>query len=274
MQSYFLLKNNLMDIVDAIILGVIQGLTEFLPVSSSGHLEIGREILNADLLASENLLFTIILHFATAISTIIVFKDDIVSLIKGSIDNSINGNHKYLFKIVISMIPAVLIGLFFEEEIERLFTGNITLVGSMLIITGILLLLTRVSKEKRHQISYSHSFIVGLSQAFAIIPGISRSGATICTSLLLGNNKKQSAQFSFLMVIPLIFGKIIKDLFSNNVDFNDIDYIVYIFGFLSAFITGLFACKLMLKIVKNNNLNIFSAYCIILGIISIIITSF
>ena len=274
MQSYFLLKNNLMDIVDAIILGVIQGLTEFLPVSSSGHLEIGREILNADLLASENLLFTIILHFATAISTIIVFKEDIINLIKGSIANSINGNHKYLFKIVISMIPAVLIGLFFEEEIERLFTGNITLVGSMLIITGILLLLTRVSKEKRHQISYSHSFIVGLSQAFAIIPGISRSGATICTSLLLGNNKKQSAQFSFLMVIPLIFGKIIKDLFSNNVDFNDIDYIVYIFGFLSAFITGLFACKLMLKIVKNNNLNIFSAYCIILGIISIIITSF
>ena len=274
MQSYFLLKNNLMDIVDAIILGVIQGLTEFLPVSSSGHLEIGREILNADLLASENLLFTIILHFATAISTIIVFKDDIAKLIKGSIDNSINGNHKYLFKIIISMIPAVLIGLFFEKEIEILFTGNITLVGSMLIITGILLLLTKISKEKRNQISYSHSFIVGLAQAFAIIPGISRSGATICTSLLLGNNKKQSAQFSFLMVIPLIFGKIIKDLFSDNIDFNNIDYIVYIFGFISAFITGLFACKLMLKIVKNNNLNVFSAYCIILGIMSIIITSF
>jgi len=274
MQSYFLLKNNLMDIVDAIILGIIQGLTEFLPVSSSGHLEIGREILNADLLASENLLFTIILHFATAISTIIVFKEDIINLIKGSIANSINGNHKYLFKIIISMIPAVLIGLFFEEEIEILFTGNITLVGSMLIITGILLLLTKISKEKRRQISYSHSFIVGLAQAFAIIPGISRSGATICTSLLLGNNKKQSAKFSFLMVIPLIFGKIIKDLFSDNIDFNNIDYIVYIFGFLSAFITGLFACKLMLKIVKNNSLNIFSAYCIILGLISIIITSF
>ncbi len=274
MQSYFLLKNNLMDIVDAIILGIIQGLTEFLPVSSSGHLEIGREVLNADLLASENLLFTIILHFATAISTIIVFKDDIMNLIKGSIANSINENHKYLFKIIISMIPAVFIGLFFEEEIEILFTGNITLVGSMLIITGILLLLTKLSKEKRHQISYSHSFIVGLSQAFAIIPGISRSGATICTSLLLGNNKKQSAKFSFLMVIPLIFGKIIKDLFSDNINFNNIDYIVYIFGFLSAFITGLFACKLMLKIVKNNNLNIFSAYCIILGLISIIITSF
>ena len=118
MQSYFLLKNNLMDIVDAIILGIIKGLTEFLPVSSSGHLEIGREILNADLLASENLLFTIILHFATAISTIIVFKEDIINLIKGSIANSINGNHKSLFKIIISRIPAVLIGLFFEEEIE------------------------------------------------------------------------------------------------------------------------------------------------------------
>jgi undecaprenyl-diphosphatase len=246
-----------MDIVDAIILGIIQGLTEFLPVSSSGHLEIGREVLNADLLAAENLLFTIVLHFATALSTIIIFK----------------GNHKYLFKIIISMIPAVLIGLFFEKEIEILFTGNITLVGSMLIITGILLLLTKISKEKKGVISYYHSFIIGISQAFAIIPGISRSGATICTSLLLGNNKKQSAKFSFLMVIPLIFGKIIKDLSSNNIAFNNIDYIVYIFGFISAFITGLFACKLMLKIVKNNSLNIFSGYCIILGLISIIITS-
>ena len=273
MQFYFLLKNNLMDIVDAIILGIIQGLTEFLPVSSSGHLEIGREVLNADLLAAENLLFTIVLHFATALSTIIIFKDDIIELLRGSISNSINGNHKYLFKIIISMIPAVLIGLFFEKEIEILFTGNITLVGSMLIITGILLLLTKISKEKNGVISYYHSFIIGISQAFAIIPGISRSGATICTSLLLGNNKKQSAKFSFLMVIPLIFGKIIKDLSSNNIAFNNIDYIVYIFGFISAFITGLFACKLMLKIVKNNSLNIFSGYCIILGLIAIIITS-
>ena len=262
-----------MDIVDAIILGIIQGLTEFLPVSSSGHLEIGREVLNADLLAAENLLFTIVLHFATALSTIIIFKDDIMLLVRGSVSNSINGDHKYLFKIIISMIPAVLIGLFFEKEIEILFTGNITLVGSMLIITGILLLLTKISKEKNGVISYYHSFIIGISQAFAIIPGISRSGATICTSLLLGNNKKQSAKFSFLMVIPLIFGKIIKDLSSNNIAFNNIDYIVYIFGFISAFITGLFACKLMLKIVKNNSLNIFSGYCIILGLIAIIITS-
>ena len=262
-----------MDIVDAIILGIIQGLTEFLPVSSSGHLEIGREVLNADLLAAENLLFTIVLHFATALSTIIVFKDDIIELRRGSISDSINGNHKYLFKIIISMIPAVLIGLFFEKEIEILCTGNITLVGSMLIITGILLLLTKISKEKKGVISYYHSFIIGISQAFAIIPGISRSGATICTSLLLGNNKNQSAKFSFLMVIPLIFGKIIKDLSSNNIAFNNIDYIVYIFGFISAFITGLFACKLMLKIVKNNSLNIFSGYCIILGLIAIIITS-
>ena len=136
-----------MDIVDAIILGIIQGLTEFLPVSSSGHLEIGREVLNADLLATENLLFTIILHFATALSTIIIFKEDIMELLKGTISNSFNSNHKYLLKIVVSMIPAVLIGLFFEKEIELFFTGNISLVGSMLIITGILLLLTKMSKE-------------------------------------------------------------------------------------------------------------------------------
>ena len=142
-----------MDIVDAIILGIIQGLTEFLPVSSSGHLEIGREVLNADLLATENLLFTIILHFATALSTIIIFKEDIMELLKGTISNSFNSNHKYLLKIVVSMIPAVLIGLFFEKEIELFFTGNISLVGSMLIITGILLLLTKMSKETKRDIS-------------------------------------------------------------------------------------------------------------------------
>ena len=263
-----------MDIVDAIILGIIQGLTEFLPVSSSGHLEIGREVLNADLLATENLLFTIVLHFATAFSTIIIFREDLIDLIRGSISNTINSNHKYLLKIVVSMIPAVLIGLFFEKEIELFFTGNILLVGSMLIITGILLLLTKMSKETKRDISYLHSFIIGISQAFAIIPGISRSGATICTSLLLGNNKNKTAKFSFLMVIPLIFGKIIKDLFNSNLIFNNIDYSIYIFGFLSAFITGLFACKLMLKIVENNSLNIFSGYCIIIGLASIIISAF
>ena len=263
-----------MDIVDAIILGIIQGLTEFLPVSSSGHLEIGREVLNADLLATENLLFTIILHFATALSTIIIFKEDIMELLKGTISNSFNSNHKYLLKIVVSMIPAVLIGLFFEKEIELFFTGNISLVGSMLIITGILLLLTKMSKETKRDISYLHSLIIGISQAFAMIPGISRSGATICTSLLLGNKKNETAKFSFLMVIPLIFGKIIKDLSSSNVIFNNIDYSIYIFGFLSAFITGLFACKLMLKIVKNNSLIIFSGYCIIVGVLSIMISSY
>tara|TARA_B100000029_G_scaffold43604_1_gene40384 strand:+ start:2014 stop:2805 length:792 start_codon:yes stop_codon:yes gene_type:complete len=263
-----------MDVVDAVVLGIIQGLTEFLPVSSSGHLEIGREILNADLLATENLLFTIILHFATAFSTIIVFKEDIMKLFKKTISSSFNSNHKYLLKIIISMIPAVLIGLLFEKEIELFFNGNILLVGSMLIITGILLLLTKMSKEIKGDISYLHSFIIGIAQAFAIIPGISRSGATICTSLLLGNKKNETAKFSFLMVIPLIFGKIIKDLFNSNIIFNNIDYSIYIFGFLSAFITGLFACKLMLKIVKNNSLNIFSGYCIIVGLLSIIISSF
>ena len=171
------------------------------------------------------------------------------------------------------MIPAVFIGLFYEKEIEILFTGNITLVGSMLIITGILLLLTKISKEKNTSISYFHSFMIGISQAIAMIPGISRSGATICTSLLLGNNKTQTAKFSFLMVIPLIFGKIIKDIFSNNIVFDNIQYSIYIFGFLSAFLTGIFACRLMLKIVRNNSLNIFSAYCIILGAASIIIAS-
>ena len=256
---------------DAIILGVIQGLTEFLPVSSSGHLEIARELLETNELPSDNLLMTTVLHFATALSTILVFRKDIYNLIKGLFDKENKTSESYVIKILIAIVPAGLVGFLLSDEIEFLFSGNMILVGIMLIITGTLLFLTKILKTKNFKISGVHALIIGLSQAFAVIPGISRSGATICTSLFLGNNKSEAAKFSFLIVIPVIFGAILKDVLSGNIFDNEMKISILIIGFISSFLTGVLACKLMLKIVANNNLIYFSFYCFVLGIISIFI---
>ena len=258
-----------MNEIDAIILGVIQGLTEFLPVSSSGHLEITRELLDTNQLPSDNLLMTSVLHFATALSTILVFRKDIYDLIKGLFDKENKTSKSYVIKILIAIVPAGLVGFLLSDEIEFLFSGNMTLVGIMLIITGTLLFLTKILKTKNFKISSVHALIIGLSQAFAVIPGISRSGATICTSLFLGNNKSEAAKFSFLIVIPVIFGAILKDVLSGDIFDNEIKISILIIGFISSFLTGVLACKLMLKIVANNNLIYFSFYCFLLGIISI-----
>ena len=260
-----------MNEIDAIILGVIQGLTEFLPVSSSGHLEITRELLNTNQLPSDNLLMTSVLHFATALSTILVFRKDIYDLIKGLFDKENKSSKSYIIKILIAIVPAGLVGFLLSDEIEFLFSGNMILVGIMLIITGTLLFLTKILKTKNFKISSVHALIIGLSQAFAVIPGISRSGATICTSLFLGNNKSEAAKFSFLIVIPVIFGAILKDVLSGDIFYNEIKISILIIGFISSFLTGVLACKLMLKIVANNNLIYFSFYCFVLGIISIFI---
>ena len=260
-----------MNEIDAIILGVIQGLTEFLPVSSSGHLEITRELLNTNQLPSDNLLMTSVLHFATALSTILVFRKDIYDLIKGLFNKENKTSKSYFIKILIAIVPAGLVGFLLSDEIEFLFSGNMTLVGIMLIITGTLLFLTKILKTKNFKISKAHALIIGLSQAFAVIPGISRSGATICTSLFLGNNKSEAAKFSFLIVIPVIFGAILKDVLSGDIFDNEIKISILIIGFISSFLTGVLACKLMLKIVANNNLIYFSFYCFVLGIISIFI---
>ena len=260
-----------MNEIDAIILGVIQGLTEFLPVSSSGHLEITRELLSTNQLPSDNLLMTSVLHFATALSTILVFRKDIYDLIKGLFEKENKTSKSYVIKILIAIVPAGLVGFLLSDEIEFLFSGNMTLVGIMLIITGTLLFLTKILKTKNFKISSVHALIIGLSQAFAVIPGISRSGATICTSLFLGNNKSEAAKFSFLIVIPVIFGAILKDVLSGDIFDNEIKISILIIGFISSFLTGVLACKLMLKIVANNNLIYFSFYCFVLGIISIFI---
>ena len=214
---------------------------------------------------------TSVLHFATALSTILVFRKDIYDLIKGLFDKENKTSKSYVIKILIAIVPAGLVGFLLSDEIEFLFSGNMILVGIMLIITGTLLFLTKILKTKNFKISSVHALIIGLSQAFAVIPGISRSGATICTSLFLGNNKSEAAKFSFLIVIPVIFGAILKDVLSGDIFDNEIKISILIIGFISSFLTGVLACKLMLKIVANNNLIYFSFYCFVLGIISIFI---
>ncbi|GAB5563671.1 MAG: undecaprenyl-diphosphate phosphatase [Winogradskyella sp.] len=259
-----------MEIIDAIILGIIQGLTEFLPVSSSGHLELGKAILGDNSLPKESLLFTVVLHFATALSTIVIFRKDIADIIKGILKFQWNEDMQFLAKIVLSMLPAVIVGLFFEEQLEQLFGGNIMLVGCMLIVTAILLFLADKAKDTNKNVSFSNAFVIGISQAIAMLPGISRSGATISTSVLLGNDKTKAARFSFLMVVPLIFGKIAKDILGGEITYENSNFTVLGIGFIAAFVAGLFACKWMIALVKQSKLTYFAIYCIIVGAIAII----
>ena len=259
-----------METIDAIILGVIQGLTEFLPVSSSGHLELGKAILGDESVPEESLMFTVVLHFATALSTIVVFRKDIIELIKGLFKFHWNEETQFSVKIILSMLPAVFVGLVFEEELESLFGGNVILVGFMLIVTGLLLFLAGRAKHTGKSVSWKDAIIIGVSQAIAILPGVSRSGATISTSVLLGNDRTKAARFSFLMVVPLILGKIAKDVMSGDLNMESSNSLPLLFGFIAAFITGLIACTWMISIVKKAKLHYFSYYCFAVGIVAIV----
>ena len=259
-----------MEIIDAIILGIIQGLTEFLPVSSSGHLELGKAILGDDSIPEESLMFTVVLHFATALSTIVVFRKDIWDILKGVFAFKWNEDLQFISKIALSMIPAVIVGLFFEEQLEQLFGGNILLVGCMLIVTAILLFFADKAKDTNKPVSFKNAFVIGISQAIAMLPGISRSGATISTSVLLGNDKTKAARFSFLMVVPLIFGKIAKDVMSGDLTYDSSNFTALSAGFVAAFVAGLFACTWMIALVKKSKLSYFALYCAIVGVAAII----
>lgn len=256
---------------EALILGIIQGLTEFLPISSSGHLELGKAFLGGNEIPEESLMFTVVVHGATALSTIIVFRKDIADIFKGLFKFSNNEEFKFSLKIVISMIPAVFVGLFFEDFIESLFSGQITLVGFMLIITGLLLFLADRAKNTNRSVRHLDAFIIGISQAIAILPGISRSGATISTSVLLGIDRGKAARFSFLMVVPLIFGKIAKDLLDGSLMVNQEMGIILIVGFLASFFAGLLACTWMIRLVRKSQLKYFAIYCFLIGAASIIL---
>lgn len=263
-----------MEVWEAIVLGVVQGVTEFLPVSSSGHLEIGKVLLGDTSIPEDSLLFTVIVHFATALSTLVIFRKDIWELISGLLKMKWNEETKFTVKIILSMLPAIFIGLLFEQELEAFFGGKIAFVGVMLIITAILLWAADRAKITGKKVSFSHAIIIGISQAIAILPGISRSGATISTSVLLGNDKNKAARFSFLMVVPLIFGKIFKDVFSGEISTDNANFLTLSMGFLAAFISGLIACHWMIKWVRNSKLKYFSIYCVLVGLIAIISSFF
>lgn len=261
-----------MSLIEAIILGIIQGLTEFLPVSSSGHLEIGKALFGSETSASESMKFTVVVHAATALSTIVVFRKDLAEIFRGLFQFKINEQFLYSLKIVLSMIPAAVIGVLFNEEIESLFSGQILLVGAMLAMTGLLLFLADRATSTTKEVSFKSSIVIGIAQAIAILPGISRSGATIATSVLLGIDKSKAARFSFLMVVPLILGKMAKDMIDPKFAEETTSITPLIAGFIAAFVVGIFACTWMISLVKKSKLKYFSYYCFAVGILSIILS--
>ena len=259
-----------MNWIEALILGLVQGLTEFLPVSSSGHLEIGKALFGIH--SEQSLIFTIAVHGATVLSTIVVFRNDIANLFKGLFKIEWNQETQYVSKLIVSMIPVAIVGLFFKDFVESFFHGNVVFVGFMLIITATLLTLTFYAKSKNKEISFLHAFIIGIAQAVAVLPGISRSGSTIAIGLLLGNKKNKIAEFSFLMVVVPILGENFLDLIKGNFVSNaSVGTLPIVVGFIAAFISGLFACRWMIEIVKKGKLIYFAIYCVIIGLLAILL---
>lgn len=256
--------------IEALILGLIQGLTEFLPVSSSGHLEIGKVLLNVEV--KEDLTFTVLVHFATVLSTITVFFGEIKGLFKGLFAFKWNSETQYVSKILVSMIPVLIVGVLFKDEVESLFSGNLTLVGIALLVTAALLVSTQLVKAGKKKIPVPDALLMGIAQAIAVIPGISRSGATISTGLLLKNDRSEVARFSFLMVLIPIIGAALLDILSLSSSGVEpaISAGSLLIGFLAAYISGFMACTWMIRLVKKGNLYWFAIYCALVGIISIV----
>lgn len=258
-----------MNWIEALILGLVQGLTEFLPVSSSGHLEIGKYLLKTDV--DQSLAFSIAVHGATVLSTIIIFWKEIVILFKSFFSFKKSEESAFVLKIIVSMIPVGVVGVFFSEQVESLFDGNIKLVGGMLLVTASFLAFTKLAPAKNKTISYIDAFVIGIAQAFAVIPGISRSGATIATGLLLGDKRTEVAKFSFLMVILPILAANALEIFKGDFAQNgETGLLPIIVGFVAAFIAGLLACRWMIRIVQRGNLFYFALYCFIIGLIAIL----
>lgn len=256
----------------ALVLGIVQGLTEFLPVSSSGHLELTKWLFNDDSLAAESLLMTVTVHAATALATLVVFRQDVVEILRDLFRFQWNGGTKFTALIVVSMIPAAVVGVLFEDAMDALFDRQIMLVALMLIITGLLLFLADRAKRTEKSVGWVEAVFIGISQAVAILPGISRSGATISTSVLLGVDREKAARFSFLMVVPLILAKMAKDILDG--DFSGSTSILELgVAFGAAFVTGILACVWMIRLVKRAELRWFAYYCFGVAAIVLVVLS-
>ena len=259
----------------AILLGIVQGLTEYLPVSSSGHLAIGQALFGLND-GSSNLAFTVLLHVATVLSTVVILWSEIVWIFKDLFQWKWNEGTRYVVNILISMIPVAIVGFFFKDKIEEVFGSGLFIVGIMLLVTAALLTFSYFAKPRQKEnISPLHAFIIGIAQACAVMPGLSRSGSTIATGLLLGNKKEKLAQFSFLMVIPPILGEALLDVKDiAEVGFSEamsgISPVAAIVGFLAAFLSGCLACKWMINLVKKGKLVWFAVYCVVIGILAIV----
>ena len=261
-----------LEILRTAVLGIIQGLAEFLPVSSSGHLEIAKFLLGDTAIGEESLMMTVMLHFATALSTLFVFRKDIRNILKDLFRKSWNEGQEFSLKIILSMIPAGLIGFFFEPVFETLFSQKVGFVGLMLLSTAALLIFADRSYETRRPLNRWDALWIGFAQAVALLPGISRSGSTLATSLYLGVDRYQAARFSFLMVVPLIFGKIGYEILLGDGLGNSVSTTALLVGFGFAFVFGVLACKWMIRLVLLSKLRYFGFYCIAAGLFAIILS--
>lgn len=257
--------------LDALWLGLLQGFTEYLPVSSSGHLQIAQALMgNVD--GEENLTFAVVVHAATVCSTLVVLWREIYVLLRGSLELRWNDETQYMCKIFLSMIPVGIVGLFFKDYVESLFGNGLLVVGILLLVTAVLLTFANFAKPRKGKISFSDAFVIGVAQALAVLPGLSRSGATIATGLMLGDKKEDVAKFSFLMVIIPILGEAFLDLMKGELspEASGISAAALAVGFIAAFISGCVACKWMLSIVKRGKLVYFAYYCVAAGLFAII----
>ena len=271
-----------METFEALILGLLQGLTEYLPVSSSGHLAIGSHILGIE--AEENLMFTVAVHVATVLSTLVVLGGEIIRLVRGTFSPfnagasglaRLNADQRYMLNILVSMIPIFVVGIFFKDAVESIFGQGLLVVGCCLLVTAGLLAYSYYGKPRQKEsISLLDAFIIGVAQAVAVLPGLSRSGSTIATGLILGNNKAHMAQFSFLMVIPPILGEALLDTIKAakegfNAAFGDLSVMALVVGFVAAFVSGIAACKWMIGIVRRGKLIYFAYYCVAVGAVTL-----
>ena len=263
-----------MDWLQALVLGLIQGLTEYLPVSSSGHLTIASYLIGVN--ADDNLTFTVAVHVATVLSTLVILRKEISWIFKGLFKFQWNDETKYTVNILISMIPVGIVGVFFKDYVEEIFGSGLAIVGAMLLLTAVILAFSFYARPRqKEKISMKDAFVIGIAQACAVLPGLSRSGSTIATGILLGNNKAKLAQFSFLMVIPPILGEALLDVLKAvkhgaQAAAGDISVFALSIGFLAAFVSGCFACKWMINLVKKGKMIYFAIYCAILGLITLV----